>query len=177
MNRIRKNAFWVLWAGQSVSLLGTGMTRFAVLIWAFQEKGTATASALLGFFSCLTFVIASPFAGVLVDRWPRRTVMALADLGAGCMTGLLLALYALGRLEVWHLYLAEGVTGVLEAFQHPAFSASVSLLVPKEGYTRANGLLGLGKSAARIISPALAGALMLAVLVLRKYRIRKKARR
>ena len=160
MEKTNKNAFWILWAGQSISLLGTGMTRFAVLIWAFQEKGTATASALLGFFSCITFVIASPFAGVLVDRWDRRKVMAFADLGAGCMTALLLVLYAAGRLQVWHLYLAEGMTGILEAFQDPAFSASVSLLVPRDGYTRANGLLGLGKSAARIFAPALAGLLM-----------------
>ncbi len=160
MDKIKKNAFWVLWAGQSVSLLGTGMTRFAVLIWAYQKEGTATASALLGFFSCITFVIASPFAGVLVDRWDRRKVMAFADLGAGCMTGLLLALYVAGRLQVWHLYLAQGVAGALEAFQDPAFSASVSLLVPREGYTRAHGLLGLGKSAARIFAPALAGLLM-----------------
>lgn len=160
MDAIRKNPFWVLLAGQSVSLLGTGMTRFAVLIWAYQQEGTATASALLGFFSCITFVIASPFAGVLVDRWDRRRLMAFADLGAGYMTALLLALYATGQLHVWHLYLAQGVAGAMEAFQDPAFSASVSLLIPREGYTRAHGLLGLGKSAARIFAPALAGLLM-----------------
>jgi MFS transporter, DHA3 family, macrolide efflux protein len=154
------NAFRILWAGQSLSLLGSGMTRFAVMIWAFQVQGTATALALLGFFNCLTYVIASPMAGVLVDRWNRRTVMVFADLGAGLATAFLLVMFTLGRLELWHLYLAVGMVGVFEAFQEPAFSASVSLLVPRQEYTRSNALLGLGKSAARMLSPAIAGILL-----------------
>jgi DHA3 family macrolide efflux protein-like MFS transporter len=153
------NAFRILWASQSISLLGTGMTRFAVLVWAYEQSGSATTLALLGFFSVIAYVIASPFAGVLVDRWDRRTVMFLADLGAGLMTTALLGLYVAGWLEIWHLYLAESMAGAFEAFQEPAFSASVSLLVPKESYTRANGLLGLGKSAARMFAPAIAGLL------------------
>jgi DHA3 family macrolide efflux protein-like MFS transporter len=136
------------------------MTRFAVMIWAFQVEGTATALALLGFFNCLTYVIASPFAGVMVDRWSRRSVMILADLGAGLMTAFLLVMYLLGRLELWHLYLAVGMVGVFEAFQEPAFSASVSLLVPRQDYTRSNAMLGLGRSAARMLAPAFAGLLL-----------------
>lgn len=153
------NAFRILWASQSISLLGTGMTRFAVLVWAYEQNGSATTIALLGFFSVIAYVIASPFAGVLVDRWDRRTVMFLADLGAGLMTAALLGLYAAGWLEIWHLYLAEALAGACEAFQEPAFSASVSLLVPRSSYTRANSLLGLGKSAARMLAPAIAGLL------------------
>jgi MFS transporter, DHA3 family, macrolide efflux protein len=154
------NAFRILWAGQSLSLLGSGMTRFAVMIWAYQVQGTATALALLGFFNCLTYVIASPFAGVLVDRWNRRSVMVLADLGSGLMTAFLLVMFSAGRLELWHLYLAVGMVGVFEAFQEPAFSASISLLVPRQDFTRSNAMLGLGRSAARMLSPAIAGVLL-----------------
>ena len=153
-------AFNLLWLSQAGSLLGSGMTRFALLIWAFEIKGTATALALLGFSITITYVIASPFAGVFVDRWDRRKVMFYSDLGSGLMTALVLLLYALGQLQLWHLFLMEGVVGVMEAFQEPAFSASVSLLVPKDGYTRANAQLGLGKSAARILAPAFAGLLL-----------------
>ena len=153
-------AFNVLWLSQALSLLGSGMTRFALLIWAFEQAGTATALALLGFSITITFVIASPFAGVLVDRWDRRRVMLFADLGSGVMTALVLLLYALGGLQLWHLFLLQAVAGALEAFQEPAFSASVSLLVPRDSYTRANARLGLGKSAARILAPAFAGLLL-----------------
>lgn len=152
--------FRILLFGQAVSLLGTGMTRFAVMVWAFERSGTATALALLGFFACITYVLASPLAGVLIDRWDRRKVMFLGDLGAGLMTAGLLALNLTGQLDIWHLYLAEGLAGIFEAFQEPAFSAAVSLLTPRDSYTRANALLGLGRSAARMFAPAAAGLLL-----------------
>ncbi|RPI33723.1 MAG: MFS transporter, partial [Chloroflexota bacterium] len=154
-NKLR--SFYILFAGQALSLLGTGMTRFAVMIWAFEKQGTATTLALLGFFTCISYVVASPFAGVLVDRWDRRKVMLVADLGAGLMTGAMLVLFASGRLEIWHLYLAEVLAGAFEAFQEPAYFASISLLVPREQYTRVNGLIALGRSSARVFAPALAG--------------------
>lgn len=153
-------AFRVLWAGQSISLLGTGLTRFSVMIWAYQQTGTAISLALLGFFGSLTYILASPFAGVWIDRLDRRKVMFLADLGSGLMTAALLALFVSGNLEIWHLYLAQGISGICEAFQVSAFSASVSLLVPRESYTRSNALLGLGKSAALLLAPALAGMML-----------------
>ena len=155
-----KKAFNMLWFSQTASLLGSGMTRFALMIWAYDTKGTATALALLGFSITITYVIASPIAGVLVDRWDRRRVMFFSDLGSGLMTALVLILFSIGKLELWHLFVMEGVSGIMEAFQDPAFSASVSLLVPRDEYTRANARLALGRSAVRIVSPALAGVLL-----------------
>lgn len=152
--------FLVFWGSQSLSILGTSMTQFALLIWIFNRGGSVTAVTLLGFVSCLTYVLASPVAGVMVDRWDRRRVMLLADLGAGVTTAVLLGLNLGGRLEIWHLYLARGISGVFEAFQEPAFSASISLMVDRSQYTRANGLMGLGRSAARMFAPAAAGLLI-----------------
>jgi MFS family permease len=159
MNTTKINArtFHILLFGQSISLLGTGMTRFAVMIWAYEQTRSATALALLGFFTCITYIVASPFAGVLVDRMSRRKVMFLADLSAGLMTTLLLVIQAVGELQLWHLYLAVGLAGVFEAFQDPAFTSSISLLVPKDEYTRSNGMLGMGRSVARMLAPIFAG--------------------
>jgi MFS family permease len=160
-NRLKDwNALLLILGAESISMLGTSMTRFALMVWAFDQTQSATALALLGFFSCLTFVAFSPLAGVLVDRLDRRRVMVLADLGAGAMTALLLGLHAAGRLEFWHIYLAVAVSGACEAFQSPAFSASVSLLSPPERYTRANALYGLGRAVASMLAPAFAGMLL-----------------
>ncbi len=153
-------AFGLLLASQAISLLGSGMTRFALLVWAYQQEGTATALALLGFFITTTYVIASPIAGVFVDRWDRRKVLFYSDLGSGMMTLLMLLLYLGGGLQVWHLYVMEGIAGVLEAFQDPASSAAISVLVPRESYTRSNALAGLARSATRLLAPALAGLLL-----------------
>jgi MFS family permease len=149
--------FRILLFGQSISLLGTGMTRFAVMIWAYEQTQSATALAMLGFFNCITYIITSPFAGVLVDRWDRRKVMFLADLCAGLTTTFLLFINMTGDLHLWHLYLTVGLVGVFEAFQEPAFKSTVSLIVPREDYTRSNGMLGLGNSVSRMLAPVFAG--------------------
>ena len=60
--------FTTIWLGQFVSLIGTAMTRFALLIWAYQQTQSATTVALLGFFAFVPFVLVSPIAGVWVDR-------------------------------------------------------------------------------------------------------------
>ncbi|MBZ0291341.1 MAG: MFS transporter [Anaerolineae bacterium] len=152
--------FSLLWAGQFVSLIGTAMTRFALLIWAYQQTGEATTLALLGFFSFILYVAFSPIAGVVVDRLDRRLILLVTDLGAGLMTGLMLLLYSTGQLQIWHLYLLEALTGAFEAFQVPAYHASVSVLVPPRQYARANGLRALAQSATNVLSPFLAGLVL-----------------
>ncbi|MBE2237379.1 MAG: MFS transporter [Caldilineaceae bacterium] len=156
-------AFLIIWIGQFVSLLGTAMTRFALTIWAFQETGQATTLALVGFFSFAPTLIFSPLAGALVDRWNRKLMMILSDLAAGLSTGALLLLYATGRLEIWHLYVAGAFASAFESFQFPAFSAAMSLMVPKSQYGRANGLVSLADSATTIAAPVLAGVLLVVV--------------
>jgi Na+/melibiose symporter-like transporter len=97
-------AFIVVWVGQVVSLLGTGMTRFALTTWAWQVTGSATALALVAFFSLGPAVLLSPVAGALVDRAHRKVVMMLSDLAAGLSTLVILLLYVTGHLRIWHLY-------------------------------------------------------------------------
>lgn len=81
-------------------------------------------------------------AGALVDRWDRRLVMMLSDLGGGLATVVLFLLYSAGNLQIWHLYVAGAVAGAFAAFQWPAYSAAISLPDnPREQYGRANGLL------------------------------------
>lgn len=153
-------AFTIVWLGQVVSFLGTGMTRFALTIWAWQVTGSATALALVGFFSFGPVVILSPFAGALVDRWNRKLVMMLSDLAAGLSTIAVLTLYATGHLQIWHLYVAGAFAGAFESFQFPAYSAAVTMMLPKEQYARASGMLSLAQSASGILAPILAGALL-----------------
>ncbi len=152
--------FLIIWFGQFVSRVGTAMTRFALLIWAYDQTGAATTVALLGFFGFLPYVLISPIAGVWVDRLDRRKVMLLADLGAGIMTVALLVLYYSGDLAIWHLYVAEVLTAVLDSFQGPAYSAASTLLLPKEQYARASGLRSMAEDGARVLAPFLAGALI-----------------
>lgn len=153
-------AFSIVAFGQAISLVGTGMTGFATVIWAWQETGQATVLALTGFFAFGPVVLVSPFAGALVDRWNRKLVMILSDLAAGLSTIILLILFSTDQLQIWHLYVLNAFAGIFQAFQWPAYSAAISTMVPKEHYGRANGMLELARSASGILAPILAGALI-----------------
>jgi MFS family permease len=152
--------FLVMWIGQFVSLVGTSMTRFALTIWAFETTGSATALALVGFFSFGPVVLLSPLAGALVDRWPRKSVLVVSDLGAGFATTILLFLSLTGNLEMWHLYVAGAIAGAFESFQFPAFSAAITTMVHKDQYARTSAMRGVAESASTIIAPILAGILL-----------------
>lgn len=158
-------AFLLVAVGQFVSLTGTAMTQFALSIWAWEKTGQATALALVQVFGLIPLILLSPVAGALVDRWNRKLVMMLSDLGAGVATVAIFLLYNAGTLEIWHLYAAAVVTGAFQAFQWPAYSAAIATMVPKEQYTRANALHGLAESAATILAPSLAAMLLAGVII------------
>ena len=154
------NTFLVVWAGQFVSTLGSSLTAFAAAWWVFERTGSATQFSLTVLFEVLPFVMLSPFAGVVVDRYSRRRVMVLSDTVAALSSALLLVLLLVGRLEVWHVYLTTLFNSVANVFQGPAYSASVSLLVPKTLLGRANGLVQLSGASGRLVAPVAAGFLL-----------------
>ncbi|MFK7800504.1 MAG: MFS transporter [Anaerolineae bacterium] len=153
-------AFFVMWIGQLVSLTGTAMTRFALTIWAYETTGSATTLALVGFFSFAPVVLLSPVAGALVDRFPRKAVLIISDMGAGLANVLLLGLLLVGNLEIWHLYVAGFIAGAFESFQFPALSAAITTMVDKDQYARTSALQSVAGSASAIAAPILAGILL-----------------
>lgn len=158
-------AFLIVWAGQVVSLIGTGMTQFALGIWAWEETGKATALVLVFFFFLVPNLLFSPIAGALVDRSNRKLVMMVSDITAGMSSIVLFFLLAAGRMEIWHLYVSAVWTGLFESFQWPAYSAAISTMLPKEQYGRANGMMMLAESGSRILAPIFAGALLAFVAI------------
>lgn len=158
--RTGMRAFFTVWAGQLVSVLGTTMTAFGLQIWVFTETGSVTNLALVSLFFALPATVVSPFAGALVDRWDRRTVMLVSDAVAGAATLAIAALYATDSLALWHIYILIGVGSTANAFQNPAWMASIPLLVPKAHLGRANGLVQLNDGLSLVMAPALAGVLL-----------------
>lgn len=158
--RTGMSGFVIVLIGQIISLLGSGMTQFAVSIWAYEQTGRATDLALVAFFAFGPTVLFSPLAGALVDRWNRKLVLMLSDLAAGIMTVIQLLLLVSGNLQIWHLFVINFLSGAFGAFQFPAYSAAVTMIVPKEQYARASGMMSLAGSASFIFAPILAGSLV-----------------
>lgn len=153
--------FTIIWFGQLVSMLGTGMTNFALSFYIFEKTGQATALTIAIFCFVAPSIILSPLAGALVDRWNRKAVIILTDLSAGIVTLVwLLILATAGDLEMWQIYLGNIITGAFNALQFPAFSAAVTLMIPKAQFGRAAGMLDFAGAASNILAPAFAGALL-----------------
>jgi len=152
--------FTIVWFGQIISLLGTGMSNFAFTLWAYEVTGKATPLALVGFFYVTPMVFLGPFVGVLVDRSNRKLMMMVSDLSAALVTLFALFLYTTGNLQVWHLYLFAIIMGIFQGFQWPAYSAAITLMLPKEQYARANGMLEMAGNASGVFAPLLAGVLI-----------------
>jgi MFS family permease len=153
-------AFIVIWLGQIISILASAMSQFGLTIWMYQQTQSATAMGLMQVFFITPFLIISPFAGVMVDRYNRKIMMMVSDLTAVTATFGIFLLYATGNLQFWHLYIAAVINGIGNTFQWPAYSAAISTMIPKEQLGRANGLTALMEAGPGVLAPALAGALL-----------------
>jgi DHA3 family macrolide efflux protein-like MFS transporter len=154
-------AFAVVWLGQVVSLCGSALSSFAVGVWVYERTGSATQFALIALFSSLPGLLLAPIAGVLLDRFDRRTLMLLADSGAGLATLSMALLLWAGLLQVWHIYVIVAVNRIFDSLKVPALSASTTLIVPKSQLPRASGMAQVGPAVAQIAAPVIAGVLLL----------------
>ncbi|HYH80974.1 MAG TPA: MFS transporter [Longimicrobium sp.] len=152
--------FLVIWVGQLVSGLGSGLTSFAVTVAVYQRTQSPEQLALLMLAWLLPSLLLAPVAGTLVDRWDRRRVLIASDTGQALLTLAMAALVLNGHFEVWYLFVISVAASLISAFQEPAFSASISALVPRRHYARAVSLMQLLMPASMIVAPLLGGALL-----------------
>jgi MFS transporter, DHA3 family, macrolide efflux protein len=152
--------FIIVWIGQIISIMASGMSGFGLSIWMFEKTKSATAMGLMQVSYILPFLLLSPIAGVMVDRYNRKLMMMVSDFAAVMATFAILILQATGHLQFWHLYVANVFYGLGNTFQWPAYSAAISTMVPKEQYGRANGLMSLQEAGPGVLAPILAGAVL-----------------
>lgn len=152
--------FLLIWFGQVISLIGSGLTGFALGVWVYQSTGSATQFSLIYLFTGLPAILVAPIAGAIADRWDRRWVMLLSDIGSGLSTVIIALLLWFGWLEIWHIYLAMAVSSTCKGFQEPTYYTTLTLLLPKKHFGRGNGMIQLGQAAGQLFSPVLAGLLV-----------------
>jgi len=151
--------FLLIWLAQLVSTIGSYMTFFALTLWAWDATDSATALALVGFFSRLPSIPITLIAGLIVDQFIRKRLMLLGDAIAALSTLALGWLYLTDQLQLWHLYGVAMLNGGFGQIQLLAYKASLSSIVPPAQLTRANSMNSVVHYGSVIIGPALAGVL------------------
>lgn len=155
--------FHIIWFGQMISIIGSGLSSFALDVWIYQKTGSVTQFAIGFLFGSIPPLLITPFAGALADRWNRRYCMMISDCGAGVAMLAIAILLFIGKLEVWHIYIAVAVSSAFGSLQWPAYNAAIPQLVAKEDLTRANGLTQLADALKMLIPPILGGALLVTI--------------
>lgn len=155
--------FVFIWLGQVFSLLGSSLSEFALAVWVYQTTGSITHYALLSLFIHLPSIFISPFAGAMVDRWSRRQAMIVSDSITGVTALAIMFLVFSQQLQVWHIYIAVGISSVCNAFQWPAYISVIPQLVAPKHLSRANGMVQGAIATARILGPSIAGVLIIKI--------------
>lgn len=152
--------FLMLWAGELLSAVGSGLTSFGLGVYVFQQTGSAGSMALVTLLAFVPTLLLSVPAGVLADRYDRRKLMMAGD---GCSAlGILYILLCMmnGGADLWQICLGVFVSSIFSSLLEPSYRATVTDLLTKEEYSRASGMVSLAGSARYLISPILAGALL-----------------
>lgn len=152
--------FMLLWAGELISAIGSGLTSFGLGVYVFQQTGSAGSMALITLMAFLPTLLLSVPAGVLADRYDRRLLMMLGD---GCSAlGILYILLCMvwGNVALWQICTGVFASSSFSALLEPSYRATVTDLLTKEEYSKASGMVSLAGSARYLISPVLAGALL-----------------
>ncbi|MGB8506881.1 MAG: MFS transporter [Pyrinomonadaceae bacterium] len=157
--------FLLVWVGQVVSLIGSGLTGFALGVWTYQQNGSVTQLSIIAVCNRLPGILMSPLAGALVDRLDRRLVLIVCQLGAGASILSMAVAIFFGHLPLWHICIALTVNSALGAFQWPAFSAATTLLIPKKYFGRASGLNATGDALGLLLSPLMGGVLIVLIKI------------
>lgn len=165
MKNIKKNelfelrGFLILWSSQSVSQLGSSITAFALTLWLYEKTGSSLSTAVLTICSYAPYVIMSIFAGALTDRFDKKKTMLGCDVFAAICTIIVFALFSTNRLMVWHLYVLNAVSGLMNTVQQPASEVALTLIIPHKYYQKTSGLRSLSRSLISILNPLIATAL------------------
>ena len=152
--------FLLLWAGEFISSIGGGLTSFGLGLYIFQKTGSATDMALLTLLGFLPSLVLRVPAGVLADRYDRRLLMMIGDGLSGLGVLFILICMLTGEASLWQIYLGTTISSIFSALLEPSYTATITDLLTKEQFSKANGLVSLAGSSRFLLSPIIAGFLL-----------------
>jgi MFS family permease len=156
----RRN-YRLFFSGQSLSLIGTWMTRIATSWLVYRLTGSAWMLGFISFLGLVPTFLLGPFAGVWVDRWSRHRTLLWTQLLSMLQSFALAALAFSGRIAIWHLAVLGLLQGVLNAFDTPARQTFLIEMVEERAVlSNAIALNSTMVNTARLLGPAIGGLII-----------------
>ncbi|HEX2911022.1 MAG TPA: MFS transporter [Chloroflexia bacterium] len=152
---VRSPNYFPLWFGQLVSNFGDTLNYIALVVLIFRVAGQGVAVSGLVAFEVLPYILLGPIAGVILDRFSRKTVLVLADLiRAVLVTTLIFA------NQLWQIYLITTLLTCASVFFGPALNAAIPAIVPRSALLAANSVAWSTGRLVQIIAAATVGGLV-----------------
>lgn len=153
----------LFFSGQTVSLVGTWITRIATSWLVYRLSGSVFLLGIVGFFGQIPTLILAPFAGVLVDRWDRHRILVVTQVLSMLQSVGLAVLTFAGVITVTHVLFLQLAQGIINAFDTPARQAFVVQMVEdRNDLPNAIALNSSMVNASRIVGPSVGGILIAA---------------
>lgn len=149
----------VFWISQALSQMGSSMTGFALILWAYTQEGTAMTVSLMTFFNYVPYIIVSLFAGTFVDNHSKKKIMVVSDSVAAICTVMMFLLHVGNQLQIWNIFLVNFIIGFMNAFQGPASAVAIGKVVPKEKLEQVSGMNSFSGNLVAVLSPVFAASL------------------
>lgn len=156
---LNRNLFLLI-QGQAVSCLGSTLYSVVASLWAYEMTGSVLIMSTVYSASNIARLIMFPFAGVIIDRFPRRNLIVISDILCG-ISILIVALAAATGMEgaVWTLVMHSAVTGAVSGVFNPAMNTMMLSLAKKEHYIRVNSIYSAIEYGVDMVGQAIAGSL------------------
>lgn len=149
--------FFLLWQGQLVSVFGTSAYFVALGFYILELTGSVAVMGTYYALVTIPSVILSPFAGVLVDRWDRKSVIVWTDMIRGItILALGFGVY-FGVAKMWHFYTIGVIAGICGSFFRPAIMSAIPDIVPEDKLTNANAANNSTQTLANILGKSIGG--------------------
>ncbi|WP_099467641.1 MFS transporter [Konateibacter massiliensis] len=149
----------IFWISQSVSQLGSAMTSFALILWTYEQTNSAMAVSIMAFCNYLPYIAVSLFAGAFVDRHSKKKIMIVSDAAAAVCSLTVFLLSSYDLLQIWHIYVVNGIIGFMNAVQSPALSVATEKMVPKGKMAQVSGMNSFSTNLITVLTPVIAAAL------------------
>lgn len=157
---VEVRTFLILWFTQTFSGLGSAMTSYALVIWSYQQQGSALTTATLMVCSYTPYVLLSIFAGALSDRWNKKMTMLVCDAVAAASSFVVLLLLLSGQLCIWHIYAINFLNGLMNTVQQPASEVAITQILPQKYYQKIGGFRYFSSALQSILTPIIATAIL-----------------
>ena len=152
--------FLLLWMGELISSIGGGLTSFGLGTYVFYETGSAAGMSFVTLLGFLPTLLLSVPAGVLADRFDRRLLMMIGDGFSGLGILFILICMKSGSATLVQICIGVTVSAIFSSLLEPAYRSTITDILTKEEFSKANGLVSLAGSARYLVSPVIAGFLL-----------------